>query len=170
MQTQMVVQPNAAATAKPAPRSTQPASATETVKVEPRLALRRLHTTDSAAGFIPAVAVQPRFRITGSGHLERSIQASIWMPVSIDSGVRFRVVSLFGSDIWAGGDHLRLFHSVDNGVTWTEVQLPASADHSHAITHIRIDNPQKITIEDDTGMSWTTSNTGASWQSTPANK
>jgi photosystem II stability/assembly factor-like uncharacterized protein len=86
------------------------------------------------------------------------------MPVPIASDAHFRVVSIWGADVWAGGDHLRLFHSTDNGLTWTEVQLPATADRTHAIVHIRSDSPQKITVEDNAGSTWTTTDAGATWQ------
>jgi photosystem II stability/assembly factor-like uncharacterized protein len=66
--------------------------------------------------------------------------------------------------VWAGGDHLRLFHSADDGVTWTEVQLPAAANHDNAIVHIRIDAVRHLTVEDGTGATWTTTDGGATWQ------
>jgi photosystem II stability/assembly factor-like uncharacterized protein len=108
--------------------------------------------------------VHARFRITGAGQLERSLQPNIWMPVPIAPDTRLRVVSISGSDVWAGGDHLRLFHSADDGLTWSEVQLPAVADRAHAIIHIRIDSPQHLTVEDDAGSTWGTIDRGATWR------
>jgi hypothetical protein len=150
---------------KAAPRSTAPPSATESVQVEAGTAFGALQTTHPAAGFIPVpTTARPRFRITSTGQVERSVQSSVWMPVFIAADARFRIVSISGSDVWAGGDHLRLFHSADNGLTWTQVQLPATADRAHAIVHIRIDDPQHLTIENDAGSSWSTVDAGATWQ------
>ena len=86
------------------------------------------------------------------------------MPVPIAPTLTSASLSISGPDVWAGGDHLRLFHSTDNGLTWTEVHLPATADRAHAIVHIRIDDPQNLTVEDDTGSTWTTTDAGATWQ------
>jgi hypothetical protein len=164
MQAQITAYRSAMAESKAAPRSSAPASSTESVQVAPSPAFGALRATHPVAGFIPAPIARPRFRITGSGQLERSTQPSIWMPVPIASDAHFRVVSIWGADVWAGGDHLRLFHSADNGLTWTEVQLPATADRIHAIVHIRSDSPQKITVEDNAGSTWTTTDAGATWQ------
>jgi len=159
---------SAMAQAKAAPRAASPpvASSTQSVQVEASNALTRsLETTQPVAGFIAAPnATRPRFRISDEGRIERSVQASVWMPVAIASGIRFRVISVAGSDVWAGGDHLRLFHSADNGVTWDEVHLPATADRTHAIVHIRIDDAQHLTVEDDSGTSFSTTDAGVTWQ------
>ena len=164
MQAQITAYRSAMAESKAAPRSSAPASSTESVQVAPSPAFGALRATHPDAGFIPAPTTRPRFRINDRGQLERSTQPSIWMPVPIASDAHFRVLSISGDDVWAGGDHLRLFHSTDNGLTWTEVQLPATADRTHAIVHIRSDSPQKITVEDNAGSTWTTTDAGATWQ------
>jgi hypothetical protein len=154
----------AMAAAKTAPRPAP--SSTQSVQVESSNAFAgSLQTTQPALrGLIAAPTSRPRFRITDSGQLERSVQSGIWMPVSIAPDAHFRVLSISGDNVWAGGDHLRLFHSTDNGLTWTEVQLPATADRAHPIVHIRIDDAQHLTVEDDTGATWTTTDAGATWQ------
>jgi photosystem II stability/assembly factor-like uncharacterized protein len=162
---QSEILPYHGAMAKAAPRSPVPESSTESVQVAPSPTfLGALKTTRQVAGFIPVPTPRPRFRISDSGGIERSVESSIWMPVPIVEGVRFRVLSSFGDDVWAGGDHLRLFHSSDNGLTWTEVQLPVAADRTHAVAHIRIDDAEHVTVEEDTGSAWTTTNAGATWQ------
>jgi photosystem II stability/assembly factor-like uncharacterized protein len=155
---------SAMARAKVAPRTTA-SSSTQSVQVQAVDVLTRsLETTHPVAGFIAPPTARPRFRITGSGLLERSTQPNIWVPVSVSPDARFRVISISGNDVWAGGDHLRLFHSTDNGVTWSEVHLPAAADRTRAIVHIHIDAPQHLTVEDDSGATWTTADAGATWQ------
>ncbi|HEX4311559.1 MAG TPA: zf-HC2 domain-containing protein [Acidobacteriaceae bacterium] len=114
--------------------------------------------------FMARPALRPRFRINGQGQIERATEAGAWQPVAVGPVVHFRVVSVAGTGIWAGGDQLRLFHSLDNGVTWLEVPLPASADRAHAIIHIRIESPQKLTVEADDGMTWISIDGGVTWQ------
>ena len=114
--------------------------------------------------FMATPAARAHFRINDAGQIERSTDPGIWQPVPIAQPIHFRVLSISGEDIWAGGDRLRLFHSTDNGVTWIEVHLPVTADRTHAIAHIRVDSPQKLTVESDNGDAWTTTDNGATWQ------
>lgn len=107
---------------------------------------------------------RPRFRITGSGQLERSVEPNMWTPAPVGRDVHLRVVAVFGDDVWAGGDRLRLFHSSDNGLTWTEVRLPASADGDRALVHIRVDDGQHLTVEDDAGSVWSSVDGGRTWK------
>lgn len=141
-------------------------SAAQSVEVESSNAFAgSLKTTQpQLRGLIAAPAARPHFRITDTGHLERSTESGGWLAIPIAPDAHFRVVSISGADVWAGGDHLRLFHSPDNGVTWTELQLPANPDRTHAIVHIRIDTPQKFTVEDEMGATFTTTDAGATWQ------
>jgi photosystem II stability/assembly factor-like uncharacterized protein len=109
-------------------------------------------------------ATHPRFRINDNGQIERALAPETWQSVPVDQQVRFRVLSVSGQEIWAGGDHLRLFHSIDNGVTWIQIQLPPGADRSHAIAHIRFEPGQRVVIEADDGATWTTTDSGQTWQ------
>jgi photosystem II stability/assembly factor-like uncharacterized protein len=155
------------ADAKGAPPAPAIASVTRSAQVEANKTLAKSPqiAQSAIAGFAAVpTAGRPRFRINNAGQIERSVQPGIWTPSVIAPGTHFRVVSISGSDIWAGADHLRLFHSTDNGLTWTEVQLPSNADRTGAIVHIRIDDPQHITVQDDTGSTWTTIDAGAAWQ------
>jgi hypothetical protein len=114
--------------------------------------------------FMARPAVRPHFRINDEGQIERSTDAGLWQPVPVGTPVHFRVLSVSGADIWAGGDRLRLFHSLDNGATWLEVQPPIGADRSHAIIHIRIESPQRLAVESDDGTTWSTIDGGVTWQ------
>jgi len=109
-------------------------------------------------------SAHPRFRINDAGKIERSTEPGVWTPAAIAADVHFRVLSIMGADVWAGGDLQRLFHSADNGLTWTEVQLPATGDRAHAIAHIRIDSAQALHVESDDGTVWTTADGGATWK------
>jgi photosystem II stability/assembly factor-like uncharacterized protein len=156
---------SAMARAKMAPRASAPSS-TQSVQVQADDAFTRsLEPTHGVARFIATpTPARPRFRISETGQLERSIQSGDWMPVPVAPDAHLRVVSISGDNVWAGGDHLRLFHSTDNGLIWTEVHLPAPADHARAVVHIRIDDAQHITVEDDDAGAWTTIDAGATWR------
>ncbi len=155
---------SAMAQAKAAPRSPS-TSATQSLNGEASSTLTRsLQNPQTVAGFVHAPPPRSQFRIDSAGQLERSTQPGIWVPVAIAQDIRFRVVAISGADVWAGGDHLRLLHSVDGGATWTEVQLPSDADRTHAIVHIRVDTPQKLTVEDDAGSAWSSIDAGTTWR------
>lgn len=143
--------------AKTAPRTTTPGL------IEQK-STRGDEAFHAMGALMAAPAPRPHFRINDAGRVERSTETGAWQPVPIDDSAKLRVLSVSGAEIWAGGDHLRLFHSADSGVTWIEVQLPATADRDHAITHIHIEPQQKITIESDHGNTWTTTDNGATWQ------
>ncbi len=154
--------------AKSAARASAPATVTQSVQVQPANGFAASpQPLRAIGGFSNVSAAHPRFRINDAGHIERSAESGVWTPIPVAADVRFRVLSISGADVWAGGDNLRLFHSADNGLTWTEVQLPANADRAHAIAHIRIDSAQALTVESDDGTSWTTAEGGATWHQVP---
>ena len=155
----------AVAASKAAPRSSVPASVGGSVRVQPGNALATAPRPLGAMGALTIpTSAHPGFRINDAGQIERSVETGIWTPAAIAAEVRFRVLSILGADVWAGGDRLRLFHSADNGLTWAEVQLPANGDRTHAIAHIRLDSAQALHVESDDGTVWTTADGGATWK------
>src|SRR5581483_5062861 len=87
-----------AALAKTIPRPSR--APTESVQAEAANGLMRsYHATPSVSGFVPAPASRPRFRITATGQLERSIQSSIWIPVAIPADAHLRVISISDDDV-----------------------------------------------------------------------
>ncbi len=113
---------------------------------------------------VASPAVPAHWRIGDSGQIERSTEPGVWQPVLTGQQVHFRVLSVSGADLWAGGDRLRLFHSADDGRAWLEVYLPSSADRTRAIAHIRVESQQKIIVEADDDTTWTTTDGGQTWQ------
>lgn len=75
-----------------------------------------------------------------------------------------RIVSVFGSNVWLGGESPRLYQSKDDGTTWHLVQLPNKGIGAHAITHIRFQSEQVGTAEADDGTQWSTVNGGQTWK------
>ena len=88
----------------------------------------------------------------------------MWQPVMPDERAKIRVVSVFGSNVWLGGESLRLYHSRDDGTTWHLVQLPNKDIRAHDVTHIRFQSEQAGTVEADDGTLWSTVNGGQSWK------
>jgi photosystem II stability/assembly factor-like uncharacterized protein len=105
-----------------------------------------------------------QWRINAQGQAERSVGYGPWQTVLTDEKARMRVVSVYGDEVWLGGESLRLYHSEDNGVTWHMVQLPAKGSGDHVITHIRFQNAQMATVEADDGTQWTTVDGGKTWR------
>ena len=113
---------------------------------------------------IHANAARPQWRINDRGQLERSFGDRAWKAVPMPDTSKLHVVSLFGSEVWAGGENLRLEHSSDNGTTWESIKLPAKDGYNHAVTHIRFQAPQEGTIDSDDGTSWKTTDGGRTWK------
>lgn len=123
------------------------------------------HALASVNGqLVASPAVRAHWRIGDSGLIERSTEPGVWQPVFIAPDMHFRVLSVSGADLWAGGDRLRLFHSADDGRTWLEVHLPSGADRTRAIAHIRVESQQKIVVEADDATTWATTDGGQTWQ------
>ncbi len=113
---------------------------------------------------VNADAVRPHWRINDLGHLERSFGDGVWQSVATHEASKLHVVSVSGSEVWAGGERLLLEHSVDNGNTFESIKLPAKNGYDHVVAHIRFQNPKQITVIADDGTSWETSDSGRTWK------
>jgi hypothetical protein len=110
-----------------------------------------------------AAVARPHWRINGLGQPERSFGDGAWQAVLPHEQSRMRVVSVFDSEVWIGGDSSRLYHSTDNGTTWNLIALPGKDGREHSIAHIHFQTTQSGTVESDDGTVWTTSNGGSTW-------
>jgi Photosynthesis system II assembly factor YCF48/Putative zinc-finger len=115
-------------------------------------------------GLFPAVVVKRHWRVTADGHLERSTASGNWAAVLTDQPAAFRVVSVVGDDVWAGGSGGMLFHSSDGGQTWNKQLLssPASVEKG-IIVSIRFSDALNGVITTDEGTRWNTSDGGVTW-------
>jgi Photosynthesis system II assembly factor YCF48 len=104
----------------------------------------------------------PGWRVTTQGYLEH-LTPEGWSRVLADQTSAFRVVSVMGSDVWAGGNDGMLFHSVNGGVHWNKVSIASSGGSEGAIMSIRFDDAQHGVVLTDTGASYSTTDGGASW-------
>ena len=132
-----------------------PASQKPTLAAE---AASGLDDTYSGAG------VRAQWRINGTGQAERSLGSGVWQLVMPDERARIHVIAVFGSDVWLGGESLRLYHSTDDGSTWHPIRLPNKPIGAHAVTHIRFKNEQAGTVDADDGTQWTTIDGGHTWK------
>jgi photosystem II stability/assembly factor-like uncharacterized protein len=97
------------------------------------------------------------------GRVERSFGDGAWQPVLASEGTKMRVVSVFDEEIWVGGENARLYHSSDNGNTWSMVPLPIKNGAAPTIVHIRFQTLRAGTVEAADGTSWTTDDGGVTW-------
>jgi hypothetical protein len=124
-------------------------------------------TEGSAPGLsagLTGTSARIHWRIGATGQAERSFDNGPWTPVKPDATTRIRVVSVFGSEVWLGGDDLRLYHSQDDGTMWHLEPLLTKSSGRPAITHIRFQSKQAGTVEADDGTQWSTVDGGRTWK------
>jgi photosystem II stability/assembly factor-like uncharacterized protein len=103
------------------------------------------------------------WRITADGHLEHST-AEGWTRVLADQTATFRVVSVVGNHVWAGGSSGMLFHSRDEGQHWEEVPLTTSAGReTETLVAIEFDDSQHGIVTTNDGTRCTTTDGGGTW-------
>lgn len=140
-------------------------AASQTVKTFDEAAARSREAFSNAAP-VPMMRspLRPHWRINELGQLERSVADGAWQAVPMLDVSKLHVVAVSGSEVWAGGENLRLEHSTDNGATWQSIKLPPKNGYKHALTHIRFQSTQEGTIDADDGTSWKTTDSGRTWK------
>lgn len=120
-----------------------------------------------AAGALasPALALAaPQWRVTAEGYLEHFSQGH-WTRELGNEATAFRVVSVVGNNVWAGGSSGGLFHSTDGGRNWSRVLLPASpASEPDAIVSIQFDDALHGLVLTASGTRFSTRNGGLDWK------
>jgi len=175
-----------AASAPPEKSNTEAAKATpESVGVAIGGAVRTAPAAPKANGFAPSAngalgqygaadslslsvsraltAAHPGWRVTAEGHIEH-LTPDGWVRMLADQTSAFRVVSVVGSDVWAGGTGGALFYSSDGGQHWKKASLTtANGAETAAIVSIRFDDSQHGVVVTDSGAQYATSDGGANW-------
>ncbi|MGA7217975.1 MAG: hypothetical protein WBX38_06650 [Candidatus Sulfotelmatobacter sp.] len=136
----------------------------------------------------------PRWSISAAGVLQRSFDAgktweSVNMTLAPSAGfqaqvvdgnvaagnevkagqeagtnVVFRAVAAVGPEVWAGGSGAALYHSVDSGTHWVQVQpLTSDATLTGEVVLIEFSDPQHGLVSTSTSERWSTSDGGATW-------
>jgi hypothetical protein len=111
-----------------------------------------------------SAAARAHWRINSLGQPERSFGDGEWQAVLPYEQTRMRVISVFGGEVWIGGDSSRLYHSSDNGTNWKLVALPDKDGREHSIAHIHFQTAESGTVASDDGIVWITSNGGDTWK------
>jgi hypothetical protein len=125
--------------------------------------LDALNTTVTRAVANYSRAQQSNWRISPQGQLEH-LTSDGWTRMLADQPSAFRVVSVTGSNVWAGGNDGMLFHSADNGLHWDKVALANSgATETGTLLSIRFSDLQHGEVVSDSGASYATSDGGKTW-------
>jgi hypothetical protein len=70
-----------------------------------------------------------------------------------------------GNDVWAGGQAGTLFHSGDNGTTWTQVRPSTKSESLNAdIVAIEVRSAVEVVLSTRNNESWTTADGGKTWE------
>jgi photosystem II stability/assembly factor-like uncharacterized protein len=113
---------------------------------------------------VTALPARAHWCVDSGGHLQRSFGQGAWQTVLAGEPLRFHVVALVGSDVWAGGENLMLYHSSDDGDHWMPVALPPKSSSSQTIVRIHFDDAQSGRIEAEGGTVWSTADGGLTWK------
>jgi hypothetical protein len=158
-------QPSAYQASTPAAGMAAPGAAMKEAAPAPSVPAFMNNVTERAlsAASVTATA-RPHWRINSMGRAERSYGDGAWQPVLPHEPAKMRVISVFDSEVWIGGDHSRLYHSTDNGATWHLIALPDKDGREHSIAHIHFQTAQSGTVEAEDGTVWATINGGSTWK------
>jgi len=110
--------------------------------------------------------IEPRWTLTSDSTLERSFDSgNTWETVALPSQARFHVLSAHGMDIWIGGSGGALYHSVDAGKNWVQVQPVAGGQplNEDVIGMEFVDDDHGV-LTTSTNQRWATEDCGQSWQ------
>jgi len=105
-------------------------------------------------------AARSQWRISSDGHLEHLTSPGSWTTVLTDQPSTFRVVSVVGSNVWAGGSGGTLFHSSDGGQNWSRQPLDGETG---TIISIQFSDAAHGVVTTNGGSRWSTSDGGVSW-------
>ncbi len=108
----------------------------------------------------------PRWTLASDGTLQRSLDSGrSWETISVGNAGTFRALAANGLDIWVGGTAGSLYHSADAGQHWTRIQPAANGSTLTAdIIGVEFPDPQHGKITTAQSETWTTEDSGATWQ------
>ena len=121
-------------------------------------------TAKALASAPTASIVRPHWRLNALGQPERAFGNEVWEQVLPNNSPKMRVLSIYASEVWLGGEKSTVMRSFDNGTTWRVVPLPEKNGKDHAITHIRFENAATIEIEAADGTEWSSLDGGETWK------
>ena len=122
--------------------------------------------SSSAMTFEKTKKIAPRWTLTSDSTLERSFDSgNTWETVPLPSQARFHVLSAHGTDIWIGGSGGALYHSVDAGKNWVQVQPVAGGQPlTEDVIGMEFVDDDHGVLTTSTNQRWATEDCGQSWQ------
>ncbi len=99
------------------------------------------------------------WRVSADGKLEHLLLGE-WKQISASPQAQFLTVSSVGSDVWAAGKNLALYHSPDNGVNWERQNLPAATTD---IVHIEFMSATIGVLKTSSAGAFSTHDGGKTW-------
>ncbi len=146
-----------------APQTDSPAGAAARKSMAGMSSAKR-SVADAASAQLILAAPKVTWQISG-GALKKSVDSGRNWQNAFHPDRPLLCYASIQQDVWAGGVAGTLFHSSDNGVTWTTVQ-PAIHDlHLSAdITSINLKNGQEFTLTTASHELWSTPDGGKTWQ------
>lgn len=127
----------------------------------PLTGLQKARTSDTTAPVSEA-----QWRLSPQGIVQKSLDfGHTWQKVVISGNAAFRSLCFLKQQVWVGGSAGTLFHSVDSGQNWQQVQ-PSSEDQklNSDITHIEFSDPANGSVSASNGEVWSTSDGGRTWR------
>ena len=136
---------------------------------EPRAARDSLMQSKMSPSLLAVEKAQklvPRWTLSSDGTLERSFDSgNTWEVVPLPSQARFHVLSAHGMDIWVGGSGGALYHSVDAGKNWVQVQPVAGGQSlTEDVIGMEFVDDDHGVLTTSTNQRWATEDCGQSWQ------
>lgn len=110
--------------------------------------------------------VTPRWTLTSDGMLQRSLDSGrTWETILVAGPGTFRALTANGFEIWVGGAKGSLYHSIDAGQHWMQVQ-PTSENESLSADIIDIEFTDLLhgTLTTSDEQIWFTADAGHTWQ------
>jgi hypothetical protein len=110
----------------------------------------------------PAIA----WSVSTDGNVQRSSDgAKIFYPIEVSQGVKFQAVAANGNEVWAGGENGALFHSIDDGASWTPVRIGAGdGTVKESIVAIQFPDTHHMTVVTASGAQWVSEDDGQHWK------
>jgi len=142
-------------------------SASQTVEVTAETGSVPVQDSKIAGGLTAEISSRKakaitNWRISSSGSVQRELAPGNWETSLDKPHTAFTVVAAVGQDIWAGGTHGALYHSVDGGKTWRPIFLPGIGDQT--VTAIEFRDVWHGQVSTPEHHSWTTTDRGDHWQ------
>ena len=121
----------------------------------------RLSQMQERASRNSAIRTRAHWRINGAGQLQRQFEDGEWETLLADTSVSFKVVSVMGDQVWAGGTAGALYQSSDAGDHWSKSSIPGLTD---TITQVQFRDATTGTVTTSSGTVWETHDGGAHWR------